>query len=214
MRCSVCSDPVRPVVAIDIDGTLGDWHLHFQVFAEQWLGHTLTEYVVYDGSEPFREWFTRAYGVDVTTFREIKLAFRQSGLKRTMPAHRDAKQAVARLRKHAEVWLTTTRPYNRYDRIDPDTVEWLRRNGIGHDGLLYDEDKIKALCERVNKDRVVAVLDDEVDVLLGVPPGPTPILYCTVYNRKNTWVGASVSTMAMAQNMINKLLVEWERKHG
>jgi hypothetical protein len=43
----------------------------------------------------------------------------------------------------AEVWLTTTRPHDRFDRVDPDTREWCRRNGINFDGLLYDGDKME-----------------------------------------------------------------------
>ena len=77
MKCSSCSAPVAPVVAIDIDGTLGDYHQHFIEFAEQWLGVSkfagdrIAVWKLYDGLGPFRDWFTSAYAVDVTTFRSI-----------------------------------------------------------------------------------------------------------------------------------------------
>jgi hypothetical protein len=91
----------------------------------------------------------------------------------------------------AEVWLTTTRPHERYDRIDPDTVEWTRRNRIEFDGLLFGHDKLAALADRLDPRRVVAVLDDlpwvlcQVEELgLGVP-----VLRRTRWNRAAAWEG-------------------------
>ena len=60
----------------------------------------------------------------------------------------------------AELWLTTTRPAYRLDNVDPDTQEWLRRNRIVFDGLLFDEEKYRKLAERIEPGRVVAVVDD------------------------------------------------------
>jgi hypothetical protein len=164
VRCSRCSETVRPVVAIDIDGTLGDYHGHFEEFAEQWLGRERFG-SAYDGDLSHGEWFERAFGVDRTTFRAIKLAFRQGGFKRFMPVFPHARPLVNSLRDLAEVWLTTARPWDRFDRVDPDTREWLRRGGFEYHGLLYSDDKMAALAERVDPERVVFVLDDLRDVL-------------------------------------------------
>src|SRR3982751_2258029 len=131
MLCSQCSKPINPVVAIDIDGTLGDYHGHFWKFARTWLGVPLDDPTdVYRGGDPYSQWFCDTYGVDVATFRTIKLAYRQGGMKRSMPVNEHAQGMMYSLAKMAEVWVTTTRPHDRYDRIDPDTVEWLRRNDI------------------------------------------------------------------------------------
>src|SRR5215469_14479212 len=92
VRCSDCHQEIKPVVAIDIDGTLGDYHDHFINFAVQWLGFGYEKprgSKAYDGSESHRDWFTRVMGVDVTTFRAIKLAFRQGGMTRIMPIYRE-----------------------------------------------------------------------------------------------------------------------------
>jgi len=219
MLCSQCSAPVVPVVAVDIDGTLGDYHQHFLWFADTWLG-TLTvngkavpSSARYHGDEPYRDWFCRLTGVDTTTFRQIKLAYRQGGMKRTMPPYPHAGELTLALRERAEVWLTTTRPHDRYDRIAPDTVEWLRRNQIPYDALLFNEDKLAQLYDTVDPARVVAVLDDEVDVLAQVTAG-VPVLRRTRYNDKASWAGRKVSTLAGAMTMVNKLLTDWERQHG
>lgn len=215
MLCTNCNQPVQPVVAVDIDGTLGDYHRHFQMFAEQWLGWTPEQYLIvgcYDGSRPYREWFCEAYGVDATTFRAMKLAYRQGGLKRTMPVYEHASGMMRSLARLCEVWVTTTRPWERYDRVDPDTVEWLRRNDIPYDGLLFDEHKMFELYRRVDAGRVVAVLDDEPVVLDHVGRGE-PILLRTAYNREAEWGGAEVSSLPEAWSVIDNLLAKWNEEH-
>jgi len=212
MLCTQCSKPVRPVVAVDIDGTLGDYHGHFQQFAEGWLGKAGVHMDRYTGAEQYSHWFCTTYDVDVTTFRAIKLAYRQGGLKRTMPPHPEAHSMVASLRQRAEVWLTTTRPWERYDRVDPDTREWLRRMGIAYDALLFDEDKIATLYSHVDTARVVAVLDDEPEVLCYVDYG-MPILLQTQYNELAWWDGVRASSLPGALFIINQLIDEWIRQH-
>ena len=59
-----------------------------------------------------------------------------------------------------EIWLATTRPWQRLDNVDPDTREWLRRNGIEIDGLLYGDDKYQQLIETVEQERIVACFED------------------------------------------------------
>lgn len=194
MKCSNCFHEIQPVVAIDIDGTLADYHDHFLNFAVKWLGNEYAKprgSLAYDGTEPHREWFTRIMNVDVTTFRTIKLAFRQGGLKRTMPIYRESAQTINDVRDlGAEVWLTTTRPWERFDRVDPDTRHWLSEHGIEFDGLIYDDAKMTALAERVDPLRVVAVVDDLIEVLdeaNDLFPNAVTILRKTIHNRGVEW---------------------------
>lgn len=167
MKCSSCSQVVRPVVALDIDGTLGDHHGHFQEFAEAYVGRRLgpdpvSRYVsmhreAYNYEEEFSDWL----GLDKPLYRDVKLAYRQGGMKRLMPIHDGARHLTEQLHRYgAEVWLCTTRPYLRLDNIDPDTREWARRNSIRYDGLIYGEDKYERLANIIEPDRIVAVLDD------------------------------------------------------
>jgi hypothetical protein len=217
MLCSNCSEVVRPVVAIDIDGTLANYHRHLCEFAKDWLNH----YNVidsYDGSVPYRDWFTEAFGVDVTTFRAIKLAYRQGGMKRLMPAYSEAALFVNSLSHYhdAEVWITTTRPHDRFDRVDPDTRNWLDRHGIHYDGLLYHGNKMEELANRVDPARVVAVLDDQYGVLAEAGllfTESIPILRKTPYNKKAPWTGASVETLAGARGMISGLIERWKKEN-
>lgn len=167
--CSKCSEVVKPIVAVDIDGTLGDYHLHFVRFLEGYTGKRAASQVIegnpqYGGGPPgsFREWCCDQFDIDSTAWDRAKLAYRQGAQKRTMPVFAGAYDLVRAVNESgAELWLTTTRPHLRLDGIDPDTRDWLRRNGLEpYYGLLYDEDKYRVLAERVDPARVVAVLDD------------------------------------------------------
>lgn len=216
MLCSRCGETIKPVVAIDIDGTLGDYHSHLNHFAEQWLGFGWSG-PAYDGNEPHRDWFCRTFGVDATTFRAIKLAFRQGGMKRTMPVYPGARELTADLMEAgAEVWVTTTRPWDRFDRVDPDTREWLARNGIPYHGLLYDDDKMHALADRIGADRVCFILDDIPDVLEEADrlfwPGST-VLRATEYNRGVKWP-VKAAGLAEAKAMAAAHILEWETRHA
>lgn len=139
---------------------MGHYHEHFIRFAAIYLGYNSYQ-THYDGSVPFREWFCSSFKTDVRTFRDIKLAYRQGAQKRSMPIEDWARPAVSIARgAGAEIWVTTTRPYNRLDNIDPDTFFWLKRHGIKYDFLIYGEYKYEELASQVDSERVCFVLED------------------------------------------------------
>lgn len=155
MKCTKCNEEVKPVIAIDIDGTLADYHEHFTNFAEQWLGHVLPR--GYDGGMEFNEFL----GLDKRTSRDIKLAFRQGGQKRSMPTFPGAPLFMQTLKQNGfETWIATTRPWQRLDNIDPDTRHWLARNYMSYDAMVYGDNKWEQLIEAVGVERVVACVDD------------------------------------------------------
>ena len=155
----------RPVVALDIDGTLGDYHAHFLWFAERYFGRPFpppTE--VNPGLR-----LSTFMGIPHREYRDCKLAYRQGGLKRFMPAYPYASELTENIHETgADVWICTSRPYLRLDNIDPDTREWLARNKIHYDAVIWeslpdgDRDcgKYHDLVEQVGLDRIVAAVDD------------------------------------------------------
>lgn len=159
--CSKCSATVRPVVAIDIDGTLADYHMHFtrfvgRYFNTPWYRGEGDFCPQWDGSGELEDWM----GITKAQYREAKLAFRQGGNKRWAPAYRGASEFVRGIREVAEVWLVTQRPWLSLDNINPDTRHWLDCQGIQYDGLLFDEDKYTRLTEQVDPQRITAVIED------------------------------------------------------
>lgn len=213
MLCSNCSKSVAPVVAVDIDGTLAEYHMALARFAAEFLDTpTFLEGVPYRGDIPYAEWFTGTFDCDRTTFRQIKLAYRQGGMKRLQKPIIGGQTFVDSLRAEgAEVWLTTTRPHDRFDRVDPDTREWCRRHGINFDGLLYDGDKMERLADIVWPERVVAVVDDQVNVLQEAADlfgDATLVLAAGVHNSKSNWVGNRL-TLGNALPVVLKRVYKW-----
>ena len=176
-----------PVVGLDIDGTMGDYHGHFTRFAEQWSGRDMPQPDLNTDGVPLYKWL----GMSKSTYRQCKLAYRQGGMKRSMPAYPGARELTRAIRNAgAEVWITTTRPYLRLDNIDPDTRHWLRRNGIQHDGVLYGEHKYRDLKKYLG-DRVLFVVDDLPEMVTQARDiGLTGLLRDQPYNR--TWAASNL----------------------
>ena len=150
--------PLAPVVAVDIDGTIGDYYEHFRWFAELYLQKPVTIDWEYSDSAEFSE----ALNIDKAVYRQIKLAYRQGGMKRSLPVFPGAGHTIRTLReKHGvQVWIATTRPWQRLDNIDPDTQFWLKRNIGRVDGVIYGEDKYLDLLDIVGANRIIGVVDD------------------------------------------------------
>lgn len=199
----------RPVFALDIDGTLGDYHGHFLRFAEGWAGRKMPDPNDINPGLPLHQFMRMAK----RTYRECKLAYRQGGLKRSMPAYPHARQLTVNLRAlSAEVWICTTRPYLRLDNIDPDTRHWLRRHGIQYDGVLFGENKYRELLRRVPAGRVVAVLDDLYEMVLQASNlGLPAILRDQPYNRfEACQIFDRAKDLVQAEELLTKELENWK----
>lgn len=209
MRCSTCSVTITPVVCVDIDGSLGDYHGHFVNFAESYLGRGLTR-----GWSGEGDW-EKHLGLAKPLYREIKLAYRQGGMKRNMPMRPEALALMKSLRDlSAELWLTTTRPWMRLDSVDPDTREWLSRNRIAYDHLLYDELKYQRVCDIVGS-RAVAVIDDiEAECIAADQVfGRSIAIQCEGdYNTGSTF--PLKLSLSQAHDVIVDRVSEWWRHNG
>lgn len=211
VKCSKCSAIVRPIVALDLDGTLADYHGHFLEFA---AGYLRLEAIPkdYRGDISFRTWFKEWSHIDDATWDRIKLAYRQGGMKRSQPIFSGAKMVVEEVYYNgAEVWITTTRPYLRLDGIDPDTRFWLSHHNVRYEGLLYDEDKYVRLAENVDNGRVVAVLDDlpeQYDAAEKMFGKQVPILRKNRYNVNIRRSNAAIN-LGAATTMITSRIKEW-----
>jgi len=213
--CSKCSAHLTPIVAVDIDGTLGNYHKHFVDFSMDYFQPPTNVNSVYGGEESFKKWWMREFNLGEKEWHDVKLAYRQGGMKRTMPIFPGASSMMARVRSAGpEVWVTTTRPYLSLDNIVPDTVEWLNRNSIEYDGILFDEDKYAQLVERVDRDRIVAILDDLPEMCLsadGVVGRHVAIMASTQYNRDCAW--PTTLDLRGAEYEILTRIREWYRIH-
>lgn len=201
---------LRPVVAMDIDGTSGMWHEHFLAFAAQYLGRELP--ATYEGLKPMHN----EMGISKTTYRQVKLAYRQSGLKRAMPVRDGAVEMARAVRKAgAELWVCTTRPYLRLDNIDPDTREWLRRNRMPHDGVLFGENKYRDLRKLVGSWRVVAVLEDlPQQAMIAEALGMPSYLMLRGHNWHAVTTVPLLEDFAAATKQVLGNIAQWKERHG
>lgn len=158
MRCTHCSREVKPVIGLDIDGTLARYHEAVEQHADLYMGRKpAVGREPWDGEGNFEDYL----GLTQAEYRAVKLAYRQGGNKRWIRPYAGAREFIEEMQDAgAEVWVATTRPYQRLDNIDPDTQEWLHRLGVEVDGLLYGDDKYIQLMSVVDKDRIIGIFDD------------------------------------------------------
>jgi hypothetical protein len=221
--CSRCSEPIRPIVCLDIDGTMGEYHEHFIRFALGYMGqesHAALITSKYDGTEPMGVWFSHFFDTDIRTYRDIKLAYRQGAQKRNMPVRPWASNLTHLIRERVEIWITTTRPYLRLDGVDPDTRFWLHHNAIYYDHLLYHEDKYNVLATRVDSQRVAAVVDDlpeDLKVAERCFGYAATILFRAFHNR-HFWDGYGPSNIAWdgqtVKMLIDRRVDSWYERFG
>lgn len=221
MLCSKCSEKVRPVVALDIDGVLGDYHGHFLRFATSYFGYDLEKLLEmslhkFDGGEKFSSYCGHWLNCTLQEYRDCKLAYRQGALKRSMPINNGAVTLTIAVRQEAELWITTTRPYLSLDGVVKDTIFWLDLYNIQYDGLLFDDDKYAVLAGRVDPARVVAVLDD-VDEMYDAAESLfgefAPILYLNGYNDAMRYDRRTTPDLGAARFSITERIDLWDREY-
>jgi len=211
----------KPVVALDIDGTLGNYHQHFLWFAEQWLGQEMPSST--DINPGLR--LSTFMGVPHHVYRECKLAYRQGGLKRFMPVYDYAAELTHNIRQEGvEIWICTTRPYLRLDNIDPDTREWLRRNSIEYDAVIFEGvdfgegdfvTKYRDLVRQVGVDRIVAAADDLPEQTADAIFNGIRKVYLREqpYNRERDVPGERVRDLYQLWLRLRKDIAEWIATH-
>lgn len=196
-----------PVFGIDIDGTLGDYHSHFIRFAEAYTGRELPDPKDINPAMPFSKFL----GLGKPLYREIKLAYRQGGMKRSMPCYAGARELTVALRKGgAEIWICTSRPFNQLGNVDSDTRHWLKRHGIQHDQVLWGENKYRDLA-KMAKHRVAAVLEDLPEMCdQALSSDLTPLLRHQPYN-SHYGQAVTVFDLPSAQYVMEQMLEAWKQ---
>jgi len=199
-----------PVVAVDIDGTLGDYHGHFLRFAQEWYGRPMPSPETINPGLPLHKFMRTSKA----TYRQCKLAYRQGGLERSMPAYPGASELTLHLRRSGvELWLCTTRPYLRLDQVSIDTRHWIKRNHIQYDALIYGETKYRDLARIVGASRVAAVIDDLPPMIEQAESlGMWTIVRDQPYNKDFNWHYRAMD-LWQAQREIMREVQTWKDKN-
>lgn len=202
---------MKPVIALDIDGTLGDYHGHFLRFAEDWYGRPMPKPVDINPGMPLHKFMKTSKA----TYRQCKLAYRQGGLERSMPVYPNASRMTRNFRRAgAELWLCTTRPYLKMDTQSPNTIHWLRRNKIQYDHMLAGPHKYRDLVKQVGRERIVAVLDDLPEMVYQADEiGLEAMIRTQPYNG-HVAEFPRADDLYQAESFIGGMLAIWKENHG
>lgn len=162
----------QKIVGIDIDGVLGMYHEWFTEYCKQVWGLPVDEF------HEIKEILTPE------KYEEIKAAYRQSGWKAKMPAKAGASELTKALRNAGyQIIILTARPYKKYTRIYPDTLEFLKNNDIVFDAIIWDEEKhIKIIKKFPNMEFMI---EDTPSIALEVAKAGYPVYIPTGENNKD-----------------------------
>jgi len=196
-------------VVSDIDGVLAKYHESVTAFNALYHG-TTAPFMPYTGDQPFRDYL----GLTKEQHRAMKLAYRQGGNKRFVPMYPGADDLINDMRMlDAEIWVATTRPFQRLDNIDPDTVEWLSRNGIRVDGILSGEDKYEQLVMTVDSSRIVACFEDLPEQMsIGLELGLPMFQVYRDHNQATRFMPGG--NLRQAWVFARDAIAKWEDDHG
>lgn len=138
------------VIAIDIDGVLGQYPYWFIKFVNDSLNEdfaTLKE-------------LNETLGTEM--YEDMKDKYRQSGIKSKMPTNDGASTVTNYLKVLGfKIVIITSRPYEKYSRIYPDTLEFLKYNNIYFDAILWDKEKHLTIIKEFPN--LVALVEDNYD---------------------------------------------------
>jgi hypothetical protein len=146
----IYNDREKKIAFIDIDGILCQWPKPFIDFAN------------YKMNESFCSIKDIIKKYDQLVFNNLKLEYRLSGIKRTIPIIDGAVDFVNKLKENDYfVVLLTARPYKTVFRIYSDTLYWLESNNIKYDAIIWDENKETFILKYFMNNNIKFVVDDD-----------------------------------------------------
>lgn len=126
----------KKVCAIDLDGVVVQYPEFF------------VEFINKKTNANHQNLFDARKNLSNDEYLEMKDAYRQSGVKQTIPLRDGAKEFVEFLKsKDYSVVIITKRPYKKYFRIFADTKANLDSNKIPYDGVIFDSEKHKTIVK-------------------------------------------------------------------
>jgi len=150
-------DKERKIAILDIDGVLADYPGDFI----DYFNYTLkSSHSTLDEVKKDRE-----------TYERIKSSYRAYGRKKDMGVKQGAIEFTHKLSDLGyTIILLTARPYEKYLRIYQDTLQWLRKNDIKHDAIIWDREKAKYIIKNLKNNNVVFCVEDEIPNALELSP--------------------------------------------
>jgi uncharacterized HAD superfamily protein len=190
------------IVGVDIDGVLADYPGCFIEYINQKVGtnfkvENLTQYNIYEAIKD----------IPTNIMKELKHEFRKSGELKNVGVFPGAKVFLNTLRnKDYKIVLLSARPYKKYRRIFADTQEWLSENGLVHDAILWDEDKMDRLIREFGEDNVEFFIEDNLENANSISKTTNVYLINKSYNK------GKINENVIRVNSLKEVLVIEEKK--
>jgi uncharacterized HAD superfamily protein len=133
-------------ICVDIDGVLCNLSSTWLEFLEGVCSEGIDREVVdaLDMSEFLLPDFKSAYS-------DLKRMFRESGIKANAIVHDGAGEFLRSLAGKYQIVLVSARPVYTYRRMYADTIEWLEKNDLLFDALVFEENKREWVLKHQNK---------------------------------------------------------------
>jgi|TARA_Y100000310_G_scaffold273645_1_gene289201 hypothetical protein len=146
------SERGHKIVFVDIDGVLATWPETYIQFVNNKLG---TNYETF---------FEVENSLEKKLAYSIKNDYRLSGVKSNMGMLENAAELLDSLKNSGYyIVLLTARLYKKIFRIYSDTLEWLNKNNLYFDAIIWKEEKEKYIIEHFNSNNVMFCIDDNIN---------------------------------------------------
>ncbi len=169
------------IAGIDIDGVLADYPHYFLRYVRK---NAKTDLKVEDLNDYN---LYQELGLPIELTKQLKHDFRQSGQLANVPLIPGAKKMLDSLHKNGyNIVLLSARPYKQYKRIFADTKEWLDKNNLYHDAIIWGEDKCSKLIREFGRDSVEFFIEDNLGNANDIARISKVYLYNMSYNQGET----------------------------
>ncbi len=184
-----------PCVLVDIDGVLSDYPRCFY----KWFAGT--------------RWITIAkaemdyHSLALDEKESVKRAYRQSGAKANLGVLPGAKAMLDKIRESGlKIILLTNRPYAEHCRIYADTLEWLEKNDLKYDAIIWARDKGFEAVK--NFKNVCWAIDDTFANAERLKEAGIPTIFVSPSN--DQFDTRSLLNIMLTCKDIKKLATDWE----
>lgn len=126
------------VCGLDIDGVLNFYPDPWVEFLNERLNASFPDLKAVKASVPYQ------------LYKDIKYEYRESGIKENLEVRPGAAELTSILKSLGyTIMILTARPFSKHKTLFKQTANWLTKNGIKYDGIIFGEDKYIQILQYV-----------------------------------------------------------------
>jgi len=142
------------IIGLDLDGCIADYPKSYYDFIYKQTGKRVED----DGTYNIYENVAKVFGEEKA--KELKSLYRETGEKRFIEKLDGASEFAKVARKKGyKIIILSARPCKEHPRIFADTIEWLKKNDIEYDAIIFDNKKEERIINKFPN--LKFMIDDE-----------------------------------------------------